>query len=166
MVIEVKKYRCEFAECDQEYDTKDEAQECQDKGLIGPEISPGLVLGSTNPLYCLILTGSFNKAHQRVYKAIQLSQSIDTFLSIEEICSKDDSFAKDNQVLFHYKQYESETFKALLMNKNIISIDNTYFNIIKGFIENGKSTELLRNLLKNDKVTDLYHSHPYLKQFK
>lgn len=42
----IKEYECEWPGCGASYDEKKSAVKCEAKGLIGPELKPGLVLGA------------------------------------------------------------------------------------------------------------------------
>ncbi|MFH1589871.1 MAG: hypothetical protein ABIB43_04860 [archaeon] len=86
MVKEIMKYICEFKTCGAEYNSRSEAQRCEDFGFIGPEIKSNFIFRSDAPghgKYYNITTSTIVEGHRRTTEYRQIYGDLES-LKIKE----------------------------------------------------------------------------------
>lgn len=135
------KYQCEWPGCEKIYNLKEEAQKCESKRVIGPEIKPGLIVKlNSSPNCYLIFVKSREHAHEKEYICLELLGEITSeYLRVETKIKKLDDF--DHYFFRSTSLLTEEEFKKMKRDIQCEKFSET----------RRRNTELFKNL---------YQEHP------
>ena len=173
------KYLCEYPGCWERYKSWQEAKDCQDQGLIGPNLKPGLVLGKSR--YRTIPIEDKNKEEG----TIPGLPEIGIYILIKEIESKGHErqynfcnvsfgrpswmFDEDGQNYIPGKKHiwkSGLTYNYVNNNLLIRELTEEEFNQIKSFLEDHPEAQEARDFLKSQNLEGkLRYDEPYVKNF-
>ena len=155
MVEEVIKYRCGFSNCEELYDSEEEAQECENQGHIGPFIDSGLTLAGQYNGYFILLSTS---AHNKQYSFLNIRDPLDDMKENKESTSLIPNVGLEEHDIFLIERFIKDGIYRFL--------DKPEFKEISDAIDNGKNLWSVRETLRENDVKELYRTHPYLSAFQ
>lgn len=139
-------YQCEFNGCERTYDTEEKARECERRGIIGPDIKPGLVIDWLSNY--AILAGDKTKGHARTYELTVITAELDSLDAFE----KEPCF-----VPFRTESVASSTLEYMIQEaSDVKKVEQEDFDRLSEAYDNNKTFELIRNQTKKAK---LYREH-------
>jgi len=133
-------YTCKF--CKKNYDSIEEAEKCEEKGLIGPDIKPGLLLSSKNtkPVFKLFYNELPPEGHYRKYLTGQI------YLS------------KTNLFPIKLQEINSSKLNMILKEKFKISTEKEVNDINKLINNRVPLTGEIRNSMEENNVKILHNN--------
>ncbi|HLD55633.1 MAG TPA: hypothetical protein VJB35_05220 [Candidatus Nanoarchaeia archaeon] len=183
------KYLCEYPGCWERYKSWQEAKDCQDQGLIGPNLKPGLVLGKSGyrmipiknedkdnetipglpEIGIYILVKEIEpKGHERQYDFCNVSFGRPSWMFDEEgqdyISGKKHIWKFENNPISINNLESKLTYNWVKNNSLIKELSEEEFEKIKEFIETHPEAERVREILKENNIEELRGNSPYIKK--
>lgn len=157
-------WACELSGCKEVYGSKTEAEECEAKGIVGPEIMPGLILNYGG---YIILCGDTVKGHERRYSVLSLSPNPGSFSHNLESLKLNESAFEDGERFIDYT-WNKLTFPQIdssFRKKSMRILGDEEFIEVDRLIHQGRSTERIRNALNRFGAKEIYAHHPAFEKY-
>jgi hypothetical protein len=148
MVKKVVTYECEWQGCNNSYTIEKEATKCENQKMIGPQLRPGFVFNRLPYKQPIIIMNEKSEGHVRRYDTLELS---DNLVGLIDSSKRNNLF----KVLFRVQDYPSENFLEKSGFSEFVN-EKDFFKLVN-IINEGKSTDLVRNVLKINKIENFFY---------
>lgn len=155
MVKKIVQYQCEFAGCGKTYGSEVKARECETKGVIGPDIEPGLVMGHSLvafPSEYIIFTNTSVKGHERKYTLMHIFTG-------SRLYGEHSRLFDPRFEMIHTQHSDLE---MLVKKKSIGLLGQDKFEKINRIIQNDRFMKWFLEMIY--KIDRLYRTHPYFER--
>jgi len=161
MVEKIVEYACGWTGCEARYPTRQKAQSCEDRGMIEPDITPGLLLGGgSGGVGYSIVTRSNPRGHVIYqYSLVRILTDLDDLRRIEAEFTGDSS---DETPGWRTEEHRGVTLVTFFRRGQIRLLDEIEFLSVRELLRSGKSLGYHRHNLGGVEQSDLYRERPDL----
>lgn len=149
MVKEIRIYQCEWPGCGEVYTSWTEADRCQMKRIVAPEINPGLVFKFNNS-YRVVFCGD-DRGHEKSYGLLAILGDLENTETIN----------------VKYEEMNSEVLKQFINKDSVSLLDEGEFEKVKAVkeeISNKIKATFANTEEREHALNNLYREHSYFQK--
>lgn len=161
MVKKIITYQCEWPGCKEVYPSKTQAEKCQAKGIIGPEIKPGLITTGLSSGYNIFFNNSI-KGHERTYEFLRISNNLNHLKKYEEWYNS--TGVQVSKPILSFDDWNIRALDCFLKQKDIKLLEKNEFRDISNMIHNNKIFKEIRTNFLETRIEKFYRTHPYFQK--